>query len=65
MYDLNLSLGFGRTGELANEPHTTDGYELKRGLPPGEIVRKWVCEMSAYIKSLGVKQMVRSIPCYC
>eukprot|EP00884_Botryococcus_braunii_P005619 jgi/Botrbrau1/15058/Bobra.118_2s0006.1 len=44
--------------ELANEPHTTDGYELKRGLPPGEIVRKWVCEMSAYIKGLGVKQMI-------
>ena len=45
--------------ELANEPHTTDNYEILRGLPPGQIVKDWVYEMSAFVRSLSPNHMVR------
>ena len=47
--------------ELANEPHTTDNYEILRGLPPGGIVKAWVYEISAFVRSLSPNHMV--CPC--
>ena len=44
--------------ELANEPHCNDGYEDKLGVPRGSIVRAWVAEMAAYVKSLDSNHMV-------
>jgi mannan endo-1,4-beta-mannosidase len=45
--------------ELANEPHTTNRYELNQGLPPGKLVRDWVWDMAARIKGYpGFKGMV-------
>ena len=44
--------------ELANEPHTTDGYEAARGIPVGSIVREWIKEMVATIRLVDSKHMV-------
>ena len=44
--------------ELSNEAHTSDLYEKTRNLPPGLICNTWLLEMSAYIKGLGIAQMV-------
>eukprot|EP00208_Stichococcus_sp_RCC1054_P002221 CAMPEP_0206134838 /NCGR_PEP_ID=MMETSP1473-20131121/243_1 /ASSEMBLY_ACC=CAM_ASM_001109 /TAXON_ID=1461547 /ORGANISM="Stichococcus sp, Strain RCC1054" /LENGTH=663 /DNA_ID=CAMNT_0053526467 /DNA_START=573 /DNA_END=2564 /DNA_ORIENTATION=+ len=45
--------------ELCNECHTSDNYEINRGLVPGSILYNWQVEMSAYLKTtLGVKSMV-------
>ena len=44
--------------ELSNEVHTTDLYEKNRSMPPGKLVLGWITEMSAFIKQLGVQQMV-------
>ena len=45
--------------ELANEPHTSDNYEINLGLIPGNIVLAWVYEISAYIKGISPNHMVR------
>ena len=45
--------------ELANEPHTSDNYEINLGLQPGSIVLAWVYQISAYIKSISPNHMVR------
>jgi endo-1,4-beta-mannosidase len=47
--------------ELANEPHTSDNYEILRGLPPGGIVKAWVYEISAFVRSLSPNHMVRKL----
>ncbi|EIE21346.1 glycoside hydrolase [Coccomyxa subellipsoidea C-169] len=44
--------------ELANEPHCTDGYEDSLGVPHASIVRAWVAEMAAYIRSLDPGHMI-------
>ncbi len=44
--------------ELANEPHTTDGYEAARGIPVGSIVREWIKEVVATIRLVDGKHMV-------
>ena len=44
--------------ELANEPHTTDGYEAARGIPAGSIVREWIMDMVATIRLVDSKHMV-------
>ena len=51
--------------ELANEPHTSDNYEINLGLQPGSIVLAWVYEISAYIKGISPNHMVRcaAAPC--
>ena len=42
--------------DTANEPHTKDGADKT-----GEIVAKWVCDISRYMKEeLGIQQMVTS-----
>ncbi|CAL8463194.1 g2728 [Coccomyxa elongata] len=44
--------------ELANEPRCNDGYEVSVGLKPGTIIRAWVAEMAAYIRSLDPNHMI-------
>ena len=47
--------------ELLNEPHTRDGYEKSRGLPPGKLAKDWIGEMAKYLKeTVKVEQMVAS-----
>ena len=41
-----------------NEPHTSNRYEQNAGKPPGKIVKDWVWEMAAYVKSLDSKHLV-------
>ncbi len=43
---------------MQNEPHTRDLYEINRGLPPGKLVRDWIYEMSAFVKSIDSNHMV-------
>ena len=43
---------------LQNEPHTRDLYERNRGWPPGQLVRNWLWEMAAYVKSIDGNHMV-------
>ena len=47
--------------ELANEPHTTDNYEIKRGIAPGTIIKAWIKDMVAFIRTLDTKHMVSSL----
>ena len=44
--------------ELANEPHTTDNYEIKRGIAPGTIIKAWIKDMVAFIRTLDTSHMV-------
>ena len=44
--------------ELANEPHTTEKYELQRGKHPGDLVNEWVAEMSRFVKSIDSNHLV-------
>ena len=44
--------------QLANEPHTTDGYETAAGLKPGSLLCTWARETAAYIKGLDPNHMV-------
>jgi hypothetical protein len=44
--------------DMQNEPHTRDLYEINQGLPPGQIVKNWIWEMAAYIKSIDSNHMV-------
>lgn len=46
--------------ELANEPHTSDAYERKRGLRVGELVFNWLKQMAAFVKSLDPNHLVSS-----
>jgi hypothetical protein len=45
--------------ELANEPHTRDSYEWNQGGTSGRIVREWIYEMAAYVRSIDYNHMVR------
>ncbi len=44
--------------ELANEPHTSDGYEAKRGLVPGLLIRRWMKEIVDCIRQVDKNHMV-------
>ena len=44
--------------ELANEPHTTDNYEIKHGIAPGTIIKAWIKDMVAFIRTLDTSHMV-------
>jgi mannan endo-1,4-beta-mannosidase len=44
--------------ELANEPHTSDDYEKKRGTVPGDLVYNWLNEMAGYVNSLDSKHLI-------
>ena len=44
--------------ELANEPATTDNYELSQGMTPGGLVNAWAQEMATYIRSIDPNHMV-------
>ena len=50
--------------ELANEPRTSQGYEDALGLPRGSLIRAWVGEMAAFIRSLDSHHMVGLVPCF-
>jgi mannan endo-1,4-beta-mannosidase len=41
-----------------NEPHTSNRYEQDQGKPPGKIVKDWVWEMAAYVKSIDRNHLV-------
>ena len=47
--------------ELANEPATTDNYELSQGMTPGSLVNAWAQEMATYIRSIDPNHMVSAI----
>ena len=51
--------------ELANEPACSTGYEDKLGVPRGSIVKAWVSEMAAFIRSLDASHMVRFYHAVC
>ena len=44
--------------ELANEPHTSDGYEQSRGIAPGSIVSRWIQDMASYVKSIDSNHLL-------
>ena len=44
--------------ELANEPRTSNNYEISRGLQPGGMIKAWISEMAAFVRSLDQKHMV-------
>lgn len=44
--------------ELANEPHTTDGFEEIRGLAPGSLIRRWMKEIVEFIRLVDTNHMV-------
>lgn len=44
--------------ELMNEPHTRDNYERDHGVVPGTMVRAWIKDMAAYIKSLDTNHLL-------
>ena len=45
--------------ELANEPVCSTGYEDQLGVARGSIIKAWIAEMAAYIRSLDAAHMVR------
>lgn len=59
--DMSRCLASVSTGELANEPHTSDHYETSRGLKPGSLVNGWICQMSSFVKTLDSKHLVREL----
>jgi mannan endo-1,4-beta-mannosidase len=44
--------------EAANEPHTADLYERRRGLPPGELVHSWLADITAHIRSVDPNHLI-------
>lgn len=46
--------------ELANEPHTTDDYEKNHNIVPGTLVKAWIKDIVAFIKTLDKNHMVSS-----
>ena len=49
--------------ELANEPRTSNNYESSRGLNPGGIIKAWISEMAAFVRSLDQNHMVNLPAC--
>ena len=49
--------------ELANEPRTSNNYESSRGLKPGGIIKVWISEMAAFVRSLDQNHMVELLGC--
>lgn len=49
--------------ELANEPRTSNSYESSRGLKPGGIIKAWISEMAAFVRSLDQNHMVNLPAC--
>ena len=48
--------------ELANEPHTSDHYERRRGLQPGSLIATWSCALATFIKSVDRNHLVLPHP---
>ena len=46
--------------ELANEPRTSKGYEDGLGVPRGSLIKAWIAEMAAFIRSLDSHHMVNA-----
>ncbi len=46
--------------EVMNEPHTQDNYEISRGLPPGEIVYRFLNSITAYIRGIDRNHLITS-----
>ena len=46
--------------ELENEPHTDNNYELAQGQKPGQMVYKWLKEMSEYIAKEDTSHLITS-----
>lgn len=44
--------------ELANEPHTTDNYEKDHNMQPGSLIKGWIKEVVAHIRTLDKNHMV-------
>lgn len=44
--------------ETANEPHTSDLYEKRRGLNPGDLVHNWLADITAHIRSVDPNHLI-------
>jgi mannan endo-1,4-beta-mannosidase len=44
--------------ELANEPHTSDGWEKKQAIAPGSCITHWMKEIIKTIRSVDINHMV-------
>jgi mannan endo-1,4-beta-mannosidase len=44
--------------EAANEPHTSDFYEWKRGIRPGELVHQWLADITALIRTIDPNHLI-------
>jgi mannan endo-1,4-beta-mannosidase len=44
--------------EAANEPHTDDLYERRRGLDPGDLVHDWLADITAHIRAVDPNHLI-------
>ena len=44
--------------EAANEPHTSDLYERRRDLTPGDLVLEWLADITAHIRALDPDHLI-------
>jgi mannan endo-1,4-beta-mannosidase len=44
--------------EAANEPHTSDLYEQRRGLKPGDLVHAWLADITAHIRAVDRNHLI-------
>lgn len=46
--------------ELANKPYTRDSYKWNQDGTSGNIVREWIYEMAAHVRSVDDNDMART-----